>query len=56
MTIVNLNIIFVKKQKQTRERATQGLGATLIYNRNGRFSRIIRVRRVIRLIIIRVTS
>ena len=32
MSIVNLNIIFVKKQKQTRERATQGLGATFIYN------------------------
>ena len=37
MTIVNLNIIFVKKQKQTRERPTQGRGATFIYNRNGRF-------------------
>ena len=37
MSIINLNIIFVKKQKQTRERATQGLGATFIYNRNGRF-------------------
>ena len=35
--IVNLKIIFVKKQKQTRERPTQGRGATFIYNRNGRF-------------------
>ena len=30
MSIVNLNIIFVKKQKQTRERPTQGRGATFI--------------------------
>ena len=30
MSIVNLNIIFVKKQKQTRERPTQGRNATLI--------------------------
>ena len=38
MSIVNLKIILiVKKQKQTRERPTQGLGATFIYNRNGRF-------------------
>ena len=37
MSIVNLKIIFVKKQKQTRERPTQGRGATFIYNRNGRF-------------------
>ena len=28
MSIVNLKIIFVKKQKQTRERPTQGRGAT----------------------------
>ena len=28
--IVNLKIIFVKKQKQTRERPTQGRGATFI--------------------------
>ena len=28
MSIVNLKIIFVKKQKQTRERPTQGWGAT----------------------------
>ena len=37
MSIVNLKIIFVKKQKQTRERLTQSLGAIFIYNRNGRF-------------------
>ena len=37
MSIVNLKIIFGKKQKQTRERPTQGPGATFIYNRNGRF-------------------
>ena len=30
MSIVNLNIIFVKKQKQTRELPTQGRGATFI--------------------------
>ena len=30
MSIVNLKIIFVKKQKQTRERPTQGRGATFI--------------------------
>ena len=30
MSIVNLKIIFVKKQKQTRERSTQGPGATFI--------------------------
>ena len=30
MSIVNLKIIFVKKQKQTRERPTQGWGATFI--------------------------
>ena len=30
MSIVNLKIISVKKQKQTRERPTQGRGATLI--------------------------
>ena len=37
MSIVNLKIIFVKNQKQTRERPTQGQGATFIYNRNDRF-------------------
>ena len=30
MSIVNLKIIFVKKQKQTGERPTQGRGATFI--------------------------
>ena len=30
MSIVNLKIIFVKKQKQTRERPTQGRGAIFI--------------------------
>ena len=30
MSIVNLKKIFVKKQKQTRERPTQGRGATFI--------------------------
>ena len=38
MSIVNLKIIFVKKQKQTRERPTQGGGGGgIIYNRNDRF-------------------
>ena len=37
MSIVNLKIIFVKKQKQTPKRSTQGRGTTFIYNRNGRF-------------------
>ena len=30
MSIVNLKIIFVRKQKQTRERLTQGRSATFI--------------------------
>ena len=30
MPIVNLKIIFLKKQKRTRKRATQGRGATFI--------------------------
>ena len=30
MSIVNLKIVFVKRQKKTRERPTQGRGATLI--------------------------
>ena len=30
MSIVNLKIIFVKKQKRTRKRPAQGRGATLI--------------------------
>ena len=37
MSIVNFKIIFAKKQKQTRQRPTQGRGATFICNRNGRF-------------------
>ena len=37
MSIVNLKITFVKKQRQTRKRPTQGRG-TFIYNSiNGRF-------------------
>ena len=30
MSIVNLKIVFVKKQRQTRVRPTQGRGATFI--------------------------
>ena len=30
MSIINLKIIFVKKQKRTRKRPTQGWGATFI--------------------------
>ena len=30
MSVVNLKIIFVEKQKQTRKRPTQGRGATFI--------------------------
>ena len=30
MSVVNFKIIFVKKQKQTRERPTQGRGGTFI--------------------------
>ena len=37
MSIVNLKILFGKKQKQTRERPTQGRVATFIYNRNAVF-------------------
>ena len=37
MSIANLKVIFVKKQKLTDKRPTQGQGATFIYNRNGRF-------------------
>ena len=36
MSIVTLKIVFVIKQKQTREHPTQGQGATFMYNRNGR--------------------
>ena len=39
MSMVNFKIIFVKKQKQTRERPTRGWsgGGTFIYIRNRRF-------------------
>ena len=39
MSTVNLKIIFVEKQKQTRGRPAQGRGEgeTFVYNRNGRF-------------------
>ena len=37
MSIFNVKIVLVKKQKQTRESPTQGWGSTFIYNRNGRF-------------------
>ena len=39
MSTVNLKIIFVEKQKQTRGRLAQGRGEgeTFVYNRNGRF-------------------
>ena len=36
MSIVKIKIIFVKKQKRTRKRPTQGL-RDIHYNRNGRF-------------------
>ena len=54
MSIVNLKIIFVKKQKQKRERRTQGRGATFIITEMAVFTLeedYSRVRRVIRLII-----
>ena len=53
MSIVNLNIIFVKKQKQTRERPTEGWGATFIITEMAVSDqrRIVRARRVIRLMI-----
>ena len=37
MSIVNVKIVLVKKQKQTRESPTQGWGSTFIYNSNGPF-------------------
>ena len=37
MSIVNLKIIFVKKQIRHENAQPQGRGATFIYNRNGRF-------------------
>ena len=37
MSIINLKIIFVKKQKRTRKRPTQARpGRDIHYNRNGR--------------------
>ena len=52
MSIVILKIIFVKKQKRTRKRPTQGWGATFIITEKAVFTRrIICVRRVIRLMI-----
>ena len=54
MSIVNLNIIFVKKQKRTRKSPTQGRGATSIITEMAVFTLetpITRVRRVIRLMI-----
>ena len=54
MSIVYLKIIFVKKQKRTRKRPTQGWGATFIITEMAVFTLetlIIRVRRVIRLMI-----
>ena len=40
MSIVNLKIIFVKKQKQTRERPTQGRGATFIITEMAVFTQV----------------
>ena len=37
MSIVNLKIIFVKKQIRHENAQPQGRGGTFIYNRNGRF-------------------
>ena len=52
MSIVNLKVIFVKNQKQKRERPTEGRDATFIITEIAVFTRrIIRVRRVIRLMI-----
>ena len=53
MSRVNLKIIFVKKQKQTRERPTQGRGATFIITEMAVFTleKDYRVRWVIRLMI-----
>ena len=52
MSTVNIKIIFVKKQKQTRERSTQGRGANSFITEMALFTpeTDIRVRRVIRLI------
>ena len=38
MSIVNLKIIFVKKQKQTRVRPTQGRGETIIITETAVFT------------------
>ena len=38
MSIVNLKMIFVKKQKQTRERPTQGRDATFIITEKAVFT------------------
>ena len=35
--VVNLKIIFVKKQIRNENAQPQGRGGTFIYNRNGRF-------------------
>ena len=37
MSIVNLKIIFVKKQKRTRKRPNSRPGRDIYYNRNGSF-------------------
>ena len=37
MSIVNVKIIFAKKQKQTRERLTQGGGGEIDHDRKGCF-------------------
>ena len=37
MSIVNLKVIFVKKQKRTRKRPNSRPGRDIHYNRNGRF-------------------
>ena len=37
MSIVNVKIIFAKKQKQPRERLTQGRGEGINHDRNGCF-------------------
>ena len=37
MSIVNVKLIFAKKQKQTRERLTQGRGRKINHDRNGCF-------------------
>ena len=38
MSIVNLKIIFVKKQKRTRKRPAQGQGATLVITKMAVFT------------------